>query len=96
MDHQRSGPHPGDQKPRHTFLAAGQPSLGHADRRKPEHRAQVDGKPSPTRVIETGGVDQEHIRPEGEGSHRSLEESAFTEGEIARRICGREPSLQHI
>jgi hypothetical protein len=56
----------------------------------------MDGKPSPTRVIETGGVDQEHIRPEGEGSHRSLEESAFTEGEIARRICGREPSLQHI
>jgi hypothetical protein len=52
-----------------------------ADRWEVQHCTEVEGEAGAAGVVSAGGVDQEHIGRNRNGSHGSLEQRSFSEGQ---------------
>jgi hypothetical protein len=95
----RPGPNPAadhlatQQQPSRGSALIGRPGAlgeqrpgGHPDRGQPKHGAKVEGKAGAARMVAAGGVDQQDLGGERQGTHGLLEQRPFAEGEQGRQI----------
>src|SRR5829696_9814918 len=61
-------------------------SVGNADRRDIQHKAEVEGEAGTPWVVAAGRVEEQHARALGERLHGALEAPALAQREQARRV----------
>jgi hypothetical protein len=65
-------------------------AMRYADRGDVQHRAEVEGEAAAAGMVSAGGVDQEDLRPRGEGAHGGLEQRSLSERQQSRLVrCAR-------
>jgi hypothetical protein len=74
---------------RRPWTLAGERSVSDAHRRQLEDGTEVDGEPGSSRVVGPGGVDEQHLRFDGQTAHRRLKNTSDARsqeaGDVRRR-----------